>query len=157
MRESEPEGVRIGELCDAASTPFKVVWKGTYNAGLHPMRPALPGQRDSARYSVPQVVAVRVARLLHQKFGVAPADLRDLISRIWHMSKDDLRAEFAAGRTCCVILGRAAAGLLFRPTAVYDFDAALKAQGYRAQVVAVSVEREYERVIERLQITQEVN
>jgi hypothetical protein len=139
----------VSDLCDVSNTPHKVVWENRYGE-LPPAKPAV-GKRGSRRYTLCQALGVRMARLLESRFGVEPRDLIDLTSRLWHMGSGELAAEFNAGRTCVVCIGRKVSDQLFPPTAVNDFDAALKARGAKGiTVFAVSVEHEWNRMMERL-------
>lgn len=138
-------------LCEAAAIPYKALHDAKYHSGLTPLRPPVKGKRSAARYSLMQTVAIRIARLLDRKFGVAVPDMSDLVSRLWNMAPGELLAEFREGRTCCVVVGRSVCAELFPPTAVNDFDAYLRANGHSAPVVAISVEQEFGRALERIQ------
>jgi hypothetical protein len=142
-------GVTIGDLVDASGTTHKTLWEGRYHGELPPANPG-DGRRGSQRYSLCQVLAIRVARLLEKKLGVPPTDMRDLIGRLWNFSIAELAAEFEAGRICTVLINRRPSAILFPPEAVNDIDAHIRSCGLTAEVIALSIEREWTRVIERL-------
>ncbi len=136
-----------GEMLDAASCPHKLLWNGTYTANLQPVR---PGKFKKTRYSLVQCLAVRCARLAHTKFNIAPADMADFVSRLWSMSATDLEAEFEKGRTAFLIINRKPGDEFFAPSAVMDVDRILKERGVTAEVYAVSLQHEWERILERI-------
>jgi hypothetical protein len=141
--------LNVTELCDAGNTPHFAVWSNRYGK-LPPAKPG-NGKRGSARYSLCQAIGIRLARLLDAKFGVAPADLVELTSRLWNMGTAELVAEFKARRTCIVVVGRKVCDTFFPPEAVNDFDRYLKSHGAKAvEVFAISVEHEWNRMLERL-------
>ena len=139
----------VSDLCDAANTPHKVVWENRYGK-FPPARP-MRGKRGSQRFSLCQALGVRLARLLESRFGVEPKDLIDLTSRLWYMSSAELHEEFKAGRSCVVVIGRKVSDLFFPPTCVNEIDRALKERGAKGiDVFAISVEHEWNRMMERL-------
>ncbi|MFO0823657.1 MAG: hypothetical protein U0792_11165 [Gemmataceae bacterium] len=143
--------VGIGDLVEAARTPFQDMYRQTYTRGREPMIPATKGVRNSARYSLCQVLTIRVARLLHKRFNVEPDDMRELLDRLWESEPEELLAEFKRGNSNIILFGRKAADEFYPASAVNEIDADLKRRGFRTiAVVGVSLEREFERVVEML-------
>ncbi|WP_439629126.1 hypothetical protein [Gemmata sp.] len=150
--------VGIGDLVEAAHVPFKEVYQGRYTKGREPLIPATPGVRNTARYSLCQVVTIRVARLLHKRFKIDPEDMKELLDRLWFAQPEELLAEFKRGNTNLILIGRKASNEFFPPSAVNTFDAELKRMGFRTTpVVGVSLEREFERCVEMLLVPAETN
>jgi hypothetical protein len=115
------------------------------------MIPATPGVKNSARYSLCQVLTIRVARLLHKRFNIEPDDMKELLDRLWTAEPEDLIAEFKLGRTNIILIGRKAADEFSLDSAASEIDAELKRRGFRTTpVVGVSLEREFDRVVEML-------
>jgi hypothetical protein len=142
--------IGVGAMLDAASCPRKPVWSGDYTGKLQPRTPATPGVRGSARYSLCQCLAIRCCRLMHTKFKVAPVDMSAFVSRLWPMAVADLEAEFTKGNTAWLVINRKPGDEFVRPEAVGDVDRVLKEHGITAEVSAVSLQREWARVLERI-------
>jgi hypothetical protein len=150
MNKSAEIEIGVGAMLDAASCPMKPVWDGTYTANLPPRKPPTPGVRGSARYSLCQTLAISCVRLMHTRLKVSPADMSLFVSRLWSMSIAELEAEFAAGRTCWLIINRLPGDEFFPPEVVNDVDRALKERGITAEIFAVSLEREWNRILDRI-------
>lgn len=139
----------ISDVCDMSGTPHAHLWLNRF--GEH--KPAKPGngKRGSARYTLCMALSIRVARSLDKRFGIEPKDLIGLTSHIWNMGTAELLAEFDKNKTCVIVVGRKVCDTFFPPTAVNDFDAALKARGANGiDVFAISVEHEFKRMCETL-------
>jgi hypothetical protein len=143
--------VRIGQLCDAAGVQFRSVWSGRLTKDLKPAQPPKPGKRDTGRWTLPQVLAVRMVKLFSTKFGITPEVAFPLTSNLWRSKPSELIAEFRAGRTHAIIIGGKVAGGLFAPSAVDIADRMLKEQGFNGvEVLGVSVEQQWNKIVESL-------
>jgi hypothetical protein len=141
--------VTLGQLTDAAGTTHKTIWEGRYHGELPPAKPS-NGTRGTTRYSMCQVLAIRVARILDKRFSVQPADMRDLISRLWNFTTAELLDELEAGQTCTVLVNRRPSLVLFPASVVVDIDAYLRSKNVTAEIVAFSIEHEWKRVMESI-------
>jgi hypothetical protein len=135
------------EMCEAASCPHKKFWQGLYSSKLKPLKDA--GFKKT-RYSLCQCLAISCARLMHTKFGVAPVDMSLFVSRLWDMSVAELEAELAKGNTVWLLVNRVPGDAFFPPTIVNDVARILKERGVTAEVIAVSLEREWQRILDRV-------
>jgi hypothetical protein len=75
--------------------------------------PAVPhreGSRGIEQWSVLQVLALRVARILEHRFGTPIPAMSELINTLWTAQEGDLRRLFKEGRRFVMVVGAVPVG-----------------------------------------------
>jgi hypothetical protein len=147
--------VTVGDACAASGVPYRAVWSGRFQGTAKPARPNPPGRARLERYSIPQVLALRVGRILESpRFGLKVPEFAGLVNMLWLTDEAELQRLFAEGREWVMLVGRVALGrALFREEEItanefIDY-AALKAAGLPAPV-GLNIGREYRLILEHL-------
>jgi hypothetical protein len=138
--------VSRAQAAQAAGVPYQTLaagkWPGAPTAKLSPGRPA---------WSVPNVLAVRVARILEERFRCKVADMRNLFDTLWKSDEAELRRLFREGRKYAMIVGRVVVGgALFTESEIsanemIDYEAA-RAAGMPLPA-GLNIENEYNAVV----------
>ena len=115
-----------------------------------PAAPNQKGKRDREQWTVPQILAIRVARILEHKFGCTIASMKHIFKLIWMMDEDRLRGLFAEGRKYVLLIGLepvANALLTFKEihsVRVVGLEGVTEVEPYK--LAALEIEREYTRI-----------
>ena len=98
--------VTRAEAASGASIPYTTLITGRYHGDREPAVPADKHTgRGKERWSVPQVLACRLAKIAELRFGTALPAMADLFNCYWAASEEDLRRQFRAGRKYLIVVG----------------------------------------------------
>jgi hypothetical protein len=150
-----PRLVTVGDTAGASGIAYKKLWKKTYQGDRRPAG----GQRPP-QFSVPQVLALRVGRILEARFGLTVPQFADLFNLLWNADERELASMFAAGRESALLVGNTVCGLkLFTAAEISNnhfFDVAAAKEAGFPLPVGVNVAKEYAAVISHLNLDGDV-
>jgi hypothetical protein len=142
--------VNRARAAQLAAIPYATLERGRYHGQRQPAAPHQRGKRGAEQWSMCNVLAVRVAKIIEHKFGTPADALVDLVNMLWNSDEDDLRAKFAAGRKFVMIVGRVPCGhALFTEEEIarnelLDYEA-IAAAGF-PMPVGLDISREWDKI-----------
>lgn len=142
----------------AAGVPYTAIEKGRFHGDRPAAVPHQEGRRGVERFSMPQILAVRVGRILEAKWGTPVSAMSELINTLWRADEADLRKKFAEGRKFVMIVGRVPAGnALFTEEEISHnemLDYELIAKAGLPLPVGLDIAAEYDKIIASLLLTE---
>jgi hypothetical protein len=140
--------VNRAEAANGANVPYTTLITGRYHGER---KPAVVGSgRAKERWSVPQVLAARLAKICEAKYGVPLSALTELINVYWTASEADLLNQFRAGRRYVMVVCKVpVAKMLFTNDEIANnefINARLAAEAGLPLPVVIDVAQEYDRL-----------
>lgn len=101
-----------GIAARAAGVPYGLLRSKHFHGDRSPAVPHVEGKRGAERWSLPQIVAVSIGRMLQAQYGTTVGAMQPLLSALWSCPEDELRAKFVRGERYLVLVGATPAGSL---------------------------------------------
>lgn len=102
--------VHRGIAARAAGVPYIALRNRRYHGERQPAVSDRSGSRGAEKWSVANVLAVRVARVLEYRFGVPLAAMSELFDTLWNSDEAELRRQFTEGRRFVLLVGKQPCG-----------------------------------------------
>jgi hypothetical protein len=109
-RVAVPRTVHRALAAQAAGVPYMSLKGRRFHGDLKPAVPHREGSRGAEQWSVSQVLAVRVTRIIEHKFGTPISAMAELMNTLWMAEEADLRRLFKEGRRFVMIVGAVPVG-----------------------------------------------
>lgn len=138
----------------AAGVPYNALTQKRFHGDRPTAAPHEEGKRRAEQWSMPQILAVRVCRVLEVRFGMPVEAMTTLFNTLWLADENDLREKFASGRKFVLVVGRVPCGTcLFTSEEIADNDMldyeAIARAGF-PMPQGLDIAREYDKIVASL-------